>query len=65
MRKSGLGSDGWLGVLDGVVWGRFFLDPLRQWWTALTRVMAIQSLRWLTIAEYGFCCLYSDVGQVL
>jgi hypothetical protein len=33
------------------------VDPLRQWWTALTRVMAIRSLRWLTIAEYGFCCL--------
>jgi hypothetical protein len=57
MQKSGLGSDGWLGVLVWVVWGRFFLDPLRQWWTALTRVMAIRSLRWLTNAEYGFCCL--------
>jgi hypothetical protein len=34
MQKSGLGSDGWFGVLVWVVWGRFFLDPLRQWWTA-------------------------------
>jgi hypothetical protein len=28
MWNSGLGSsDGWLVVLAGVVWGRFFLDP--------------------------------------
>jgi hypothetical protein len=57
MRKSGLGSDGWLGVLVWVVWGRFFLDPLRQWWTALTIVMAIRSLSCFTVAEYGSWCL--------
>jgi hypothetical protein len=48
---SGLGSDGWLGVLLEVNWWRFFLDALRQWWEALTRVRAMRSLRCFAVAE--------------